>query len=550
MIMGSNRRLANVKTRREVGLDYVMQSIDLNTPFGKEQLKEIKPYYPGQEDELNVEFDKMEQMVHFVQENAKFVEQIQELFMEIKDVTYSIERAQSQTLSVVEIYEIKSLLLSMRRLRQLSMKDETLLIPAEYLLEDTTDLLDVLDPRRDRINTFYIYDEFSELIRELRGKKRELEIAIRKEQKIRREEIKKEHGIMLTPKFDISISKNSKDYEKLQSIEDLEMVDQDYMSATFQLKANEVVYGYMKQMDELVVLMDEEEERIRKEISLEIAGREAVLKGNCNKIGALDLVLGKALFAVKHDCVRPEIVSEHILEIEEGRTLQVEDILKAKGKPYCPVSIALKQGVTCITGANMGGKTISLKLSGQVMILTQYGFFVPAKRARVGLSNYMQILVGDSQSVERGLSTFGSEMEELKFMLDNSVDRTLLLIDEIASGTNPVEGLALSKSLVDYLIKKPYIALMTTHFETVTEKEGVVNMQVRGLADANFTLLNREIQYAKKSERINIISKYMDYRLYRVEKQGEVPKDALNIAKMLGISSEIIEGAQKYIKGE
>ena len=550
MIMGSNRRLANVKTKREVGLDYVMQSIDLNTPFGKTKLKEIRPYYPGQEDELNAEFDKMEQMVQFVQENAKFVEQIQELFMEIKDVSYSIERANTQTLSVVEIYEIKSLLLSMRRLRQLSMKDETLLIPAEFLLEDTTDLLDVLDPRRDRINTFYIYDEFSEVIRELRGKKRELEIAIRKEQKVRREEIRKQYGIMLTPKFDISVAKSNKDFEKLQSIEDLEMVDQDYMSATFQLKANEVVYGYMQKMDELVVLMDEEEERIRKNISLEIGSHEETLKRNCDKIGALDLALGKALFSVAHDCTRPEIVSEHIIEIEEGRNIQVEDILKKKGKPYCPVSLALKQGVTCITGANMGGKTISLKLSGQVVILTQYGFFVPAKRARVGLSNYMQILVGDSQSVERGLSTFGSEMEELKFMLDNSVDRTLLLIDEIASGTNPVEGLALSKSLVDYLMKKPYIALMTTHFETVTEKEGVVNMQVRGLADANFTLLNREIQYAKKSERINIISKYMDYRLYRVEKQGEVPKDALNIAKMLGISSEIIEGAQKYIKGE
>ena len=550
MIMGSNRRLANVKTRREVGLDYVMQSIDLNTPFGKTQLKGIKPYYPGQEDELKAEFDKMEQMVEFVKNNGKFVNQIQELFMEVKDVSYSIDRAENQTLSVVEIYEIKSLLLSMRRLRQLSVKEDELLIPEEYLLEDTTDLLDVLDPRKDRINTFYIYDEFSELIRELRGKKRELEIAIRKEQKVRREEIKRQYGIMLTPKFDISISKNSKDFEKIQSIEDLEMVDQDYMSATFQLTANDGVYGYMKQMDELVVQMDEEEERIRKEISLEISGHADVLNRNCEKIGALDVALGKALFAIEHSCTRPEIVSEHILEIEDGRNLQVEDILKARGKEYCPVSISLKQGVTCITGANMGGKTISLKLSGQVMILTQYGFFVPAKKARVGLSNYMQILVGDSQSIERGLSTFGSEMEELKFMLDNSVDRTLLLIDEIASGTNPIEGLALSKSLVDYLIKKPYIALMTTHFETVTETEGVVNMQVRGLADANFTLLNREIQYAKKSERINIISKYMDYRLYRVENQGEVPKDALNIAKMLGISSEIIEGAQKYIKGE
>ena len=160
----------------------------------------------------------------------------------------------------------------------------------------------------------------------------------------------------------------------------------------------------------------------------------------------------------------------------------------------------------------------------------------------------MQILIGDSQSVERGLSSFGSEMEELKHMLDSSVERTLLLIDEIASGTNPIEGLALTRSLVDYLITKPYISLLTTHFETVTETEGVVNMQVRGLADVDFSILNSKIQYAKRSERINIISKYMDYRLYRVEKQGEVPKDALNIAKMLGVSKEIIEGAKKYIK--
>ena len=62
----------------------------------------------------------------------------------------------------------------------------------------------------------------------------------------------------------------------------------------------------------------------------------------------------------------------------------------------------------------MGGKTISLKLSGLVPILAQYGFFVPCQKAKVGLSNYMQILIGDSQSVERGLSSFGSEMEELK----------------------------------------------------------------------------------------------------------------------------------------
>ena len=548
MRMGSNRRLANVKTRRETGLDYIMQSIDLNTPFGKKLLKETKPFYPGQEEELKAELDKVEAMTSFVREHSRLVEEIQQIFMEIKDVSYSIERSASQTLTVVEIYEIKSLLLSMRKLVHLGRQGGQMHIPEEYIPADTTELLDILDPRRDRINTFYIYDEFSETLRNLRGQKREFEIAIRKEQKVKRDEIKKEHGIMLTPKFDIVVAKNKPDFEKVKAIEDLEMVDQDYMTATFQLKANEAIYELMRQMDDLHAKLEEEEEAIRKVLSEDISRFADVLLDNCERMGALDVALGKALYAVHHDCTKPEIADEHVIEIEDGRNLQVEDILRSKGKPYCPVSISLADGVTCITGANMGGKTISLKLSGQVAILTQYGFFVPARKARVGLSNYMQILVGDSQSLERGLSTFGSEMEELKEILDHSVERTLLLIDEIASGTNPVEGLALTKALVEYLMEKPYITLMTTHFETVTETEGVINMQVRGLADVNFTLLNREIQYARRAERINIISKYMDYRLYRVEKQGEVPKDALNIAKMLGISSEIIERAKKYIK--
>ncbi len=548
MRMGSNRRLANIKTRSETGLDYVMQNIDLNTPFGKKQLKEIKPYFPGEENELRAEFDKLENMVNFVRENGRTVEQIQELFMMVKEVTHSINRSANQTLAVVEIYEIKSLLLIMRNLLKLTVKDGEGLVPDEYILNDTTALLDVLDPRGDRINTFYIYDEFSEKLKELRGKRREFELAIRREQKAKREELKKEHGIMLTPKFDIVVSKTSPDAEKIKDIEELELVDQDYMSMTFQLRANEAVFEIMRQMDDINAELEEEETRVCREISLEISKHADVILENCDKMGALDVVLGKALFAIANNCTKPEIADEHMIQITEGRNIQVEHILKSKGKTYCPVSIELKDGVTCITGANMGGKTISLKLTGQVMILTQYGFFVPAQKAVVGLSNYMQILIGDSQSVERGLSSFGSEMEELKEILDHSMERTLLLIDEIASGTNPVEGLALSKALVDYLIEKPYITLMTTHFETVTEKEGVVNMQVRGLADADFTLLNREIQYAKRRDRINIISKYMDYRLYRVEKQGEVPKDALNIAKMLGISSEIIEGAKKYIK--
>ena len=114
MIQGKNRRLANVKTRRETGLDYVMFSLDLNTPFGKKQLKEVRPYYPGEEAELRDELDRVEQMIAFVKQNQILTDKIQEVFMEVKDATLTIERSGAVTLSTVELFEIKSLLLQMR----------------------------------------------------------------------------------------------------------------------------------------------------------------------------------------------------------------------------------------------------------------------------------------------------------------------------------------------------------------------------------------------------------------------------------------------------
>ena len=572
MYMGRNRRLANVKTRHETGLDYITQKLNIETPFGKKVLKDNKPFFPGEEEELREELNRVEALVEYVKNNKRTIELLSEVFMEVKDASRTAERAEKSVLTALEIYEIKSLLLLMEKYMKMLQSEETSsfehsnhcclpgqekegtetvggnVIPERYHLRDMTDLLDALDPRGDRINTFYIYDEFSPKLGEIRKAKREIEISIRKEQKVKRDEIHKQYGIMLTPKFDIVISKSHPDFEKLKEIEALEMTDQDYMSATFVLKPNDRVFELQREIDKLAVDMEEEEERICAMLSKKIAARKEDLFYNCERIGEFDFALAKAKYAIKHDCVKPEIVDEHIIEFEEGRNLQVEDILNSKGKKYCPISIALKDGVTCITGANMGGKTISLKLSGQIPILAQYGFFVPAKSAKIGLSNFMQMLIGDSQSVERGLSSFGSEMEELKEILDNSVDRSLILIDEIASGTNPVEGLALSRALVDYLVDKPYITLFTTHFETVTETDNVVNLQVVGLANCDFTLLNREIQYANRRERINIISKYMDYRLRRVEENKQVPKDALNIAKMLGLSNEIIDRAKNYIK--
>ena len=543
----SNRRLANLRTRSETGYDHVIRSLDIQTPFGQKQVKETKPFYPGQEKELRQEFDKIESMVGFIRGESKAVGVILEAFMVTKDITNTIRKSGSNVLSEVEIYELKSALLNTAAIRKAIM-GAGCGVPEEFVPLDTEGLLDVLDPRHDRMNTFYLYDDFSEQLAEYRREKKAADTETRRINKRRGEELKRKYGIVLTPKFDIVIGKSSDSLAKAMETDELEKVSEDYMSVTFALTANAEVYDLIRKSEELTALIDDEEEKVRSALSARISEDADTLLENFKRIGRLDHVMAKAMYAIRHDCVKPEITDEHIIEIEDGRNLAVEDILTAKGKKYCPVSITLTEGVTCITGANMGGKTISLKLAGLVPVLAQYGYFVPCRSARIGLSNFMQILIGDSQSVERGLSSFGSEMEELNEILTHARDRSLILIDEIASGTNPVEGLALTKSIVEYLLRKPYITLITTHFETVTEEKGVRNMQVRGLANVDFRLLDRELREATRRERINIISKYMDYRLYLVDGKRQIPKDALNIAKMLGISKEIIEGAQKYIK--
>lgn len=539
------KRLANKKTRSETGLDYVVSSMNVLTPFGSKLIKDQKPFFPGEEDALRAELARVQRMSEIAEANERETSVLQETFMMMKDISFTVERSAAAALSVVEIFEVKSLLLLIDKVRRTA---DRVNLPEEYVPEDITDLLDILDPGKDRLNTFYIYDSFSEALAKLRVEKKELERENRKEKKRRKSELRAETGLNLTPKFDITISKS--DTERIKMIEEtsaLVKAEEDYMSVTYVLAPTEADNRIQIKMDQVTADIEEEELKVREHLSREIhKWADAILDG-CERIGRLDITLAKALYARKHRCVMPEIVKEHVVEFTDGRHLQVEEIVMKKGGEYCPVSISLSQGVTCITGANMGGKTVSLKLVGQISILAQYGYFVPAAHARIGLSNFMQILIGDSQSIERGLSSFGSEMEELKEIMDNSLDRSLLLIDEIASGTNPVEGLALTKSITDYLKQQPFISLITTHFETVTEDADIVNMQVTGLANADFDRLDKELRYANRRERINIIQKYMDYRLTRVDNNREIPKDALNIAKMLGIDPNIIEKAKEYL---
>lgn len=539
--------LANEKTKKEAGLDFVIDNLEIVTPFGKQALKDRDPFFPGEEDDLRTAYDRIGKLVDFIKENPKTVKKLDvDVFMCVKDVTGSINRSAGEVLSVVELWEIKSLLLAVDKTREL-IHATGFEVPDVYMPGEVTEILDILDPRGDRLDTFYIYEEFSKKLTSLRTRKREVEKTLRRSQKALRDEVQKEYDIQITPKFECVVSKSDKEQmEKMECIPELVVCEQDYACVTFSLKKDEEGYRLAKELSDIQIAIEEEEYEVCRKLSKEVNKYADLMLESCQRMGELEMDLAKAKYAIANNCVKPEIVEDHSISFTKARHLKVENVLKKKGEEYTPISVELKDGVTCITGANMGGKTISLKLMALMQLMTQYALFLPCTEATMGLSNRVQMLIGDSQSVERGLSSFGSEMEELKNLLARAQVRSMALIDEIASGTNPIEGLALTKSLIDYLREKPYITVITTHFDAVSGDD-IVNLQVVGLANVDFDQLDKELKYADRKQRIEIIGKHMDYRLCQVHGGAEIPKDALNVAKMLGLDDEIINRAKEYL---
>ena len=551
MSTAAKRALVNTRSKTETGFEYVLNQLQTYSAYGAKELRAFEPYRPGGEEALRTRFDEMDLLLDFAGREPALIDEVIKCLWESKEMSLTLERSMNDTLSVVELFEVKTFLLRSGRIREIL--ESTLLpgggvIPERYKLYVTTDLLDVLDPSGERMDTFYLYDSFSADLAALRKEKRELDLELRKAQKMIRTRLEATHGFHMTPRFELIVPKANKTLLALASgLPELRRGEEDYMNVVFHLVPDDRVCEITAQAEKLASRIEDEEDKVRVKLTAEVAARKNLLAHNCGILGHIDVDLAKVLYARAHDCVRPVIRDEHVIEISEGRNLQVEDILHEKGKPYCPVSISLRDGVTAITGANMGGKTVSIKMAGQAALLAQYAMYVPAQKAEIGLSDFIQVLIGDSQNINRGLSSFGSEMEELKEILDNAVSRSVIIIDEIASGTNPAEGLALTRAFMAYFQKKDYITLFTTHFDHAAVGSDVCNLQVRGLAGADFGRLQRELTVANRRQRIEILGKYMDYRLQRVDGEACAPRDALNIAEILGVYDEIIDEARRNL---
>lgn len=532
-------------TKKTLEFQNILNKINPITSYGIRSKSEMKNYKLGEEENLRQELDIIEAYIPYMRDE-EIRKDMDKTLSHIKDLNESFKKAkEGGILTEVELFEIKEFLFILRDLKKLIKSynlptfERTKVIPIKSLEN-------LLDPENTQILSFYIYDNFSLELSHIRTEKRNTINKIRREKANLKEKVENDLEIKLRLDNSIIVSKDKGEIiEKLRDYPHITYESETYISIGYILRPNEEILLYEEKLNLLRQKEEEEELKIRKYLSKEIGKKHKEIRKNILNIASLDLILAKAKYAIEINGVRPNIIDKHLLNIQDGRHPIVEEFLKKKSINFTPISISLNKGVTCITGANMGGKTISLKLIGLLSVMAQYGLFVPAKSMDYGLNQFIKSSIGDAQSIESSLSTFGGEIERVQGAISNSDKSGLILIDELARGTNPKEGYAISKAIVNYLKEKSSISLLTTHYESISNEEDLEHFQVVGLSNVDILDLVEDLD---TDEKLNIINKYMDYRLKKVNKDTAVPKDALNIARLMGLDREIVDMAEVYLE--
>ncbi|MBF8982490.1 DNA mismatch repair protein MutS [Lutibacter sp. B2] len=529
-------------------LPYIFSRIVVYTPYGTDAKKEMKPFLKKDTQKLIEEYERIEKAVFLITKHRYTFVDIRTIFQHMKDLRGSFKRAEeNEVLSTVELFEIKAFMFMLTELEQKIQKIKWNL-PENLKVKPMPSLIKLLDPEKSGVNTFYIYDMYSKKLQMIRKQIKDIEADMYRSKKEAREKIQAELNIKIRPNGETSVSKSNEEMiAAMEKCPGLVYNSETYMNKTFKVRLENDVDEKLKELEELKLREEEEEFEVRKNLTEEIRKAIHDIDGNVSAIASLDLLIAKGYLAIGMQGVKPEIVEEETLSIIEGRHIKVADTLRKQGKEFTPITVNLKKGVTCITGANMGGKTISLKLIGVLSVMAQYGLFVPAKEMKVSLKDYVFFSLGDLQSTDMGLSTFGAEILEIKNIISRAEEAGIILIDELARGTNPSEGFAISKAIINFLKTKNSITIITTHFDGLTEDQEVYHLQVKGLIGVDYNQLKEEMNKTMNAG-IEVVHKYMDYRLIEVENEQIVPRDAINIARLMGLQEFILKDAEQCLQ--
>jgi len=278
---------------------------------------------------------------------------------------------------------------------------------------------------------------------------------------------------------------------------------------------------------------EREVQRVLARLSERVGTYAVPLEEAVRGLARLDLAFAKARLAEELDAVHPELLPDPQLELVEARhPLLVYAHRRDPQRPVVPIDVRLGTDfrTLLLTGPNTGGKTVTLKTIGLLQLMVQSGLFVPASpRSRMGVFPQVFADIGDEQSIEQSLSTFSSHMRAIVDILRRARPGALVLLDEIGAGTDPAEGSALARAILETLHERGCRVVATTHYG-----------ELKSLAYSREGVQNASVDFDTETLRPT-------YRL-RVGIPGS--SHAFVIAQRLGLPLEVLERARGFLARE
>ena len=274
---------------------------------------------------------------------------------------------------------------------------------------------------------------------------------------------------------------------------------------------------------EVIMLKAQENEecvRILGDLSQKVYGRIDQIRSAVQIIGKYDYIMAKGKYSVSIGGQAIDIRDDEVIELKKARH-------PALGKDAVPLDIRIGQDyrTLIITGPNTGGKTITLKTVGLIALMTQSGILPPVgKGSSISIFNKVLVDIGDSQSIEQSLSTFSGHMKALVDIVRISSRRSLVLIDEIGTGTDPKDGAALGIAILEEVYNRGAITLVSTHYSKIKE-----------YSEVHSGFMNASMDFDRKTLQ----------PLYKLLIGVAGDSNALWISRELGLSDKIIDRVEK-----
>ena len=267
-------------------------------------------------------------------------------------------------------------------------------------------------------------------------------------------------------------------------------------------------------------------ERILRSLSSLVDGHGDQIVQTVEALARLDLAFAKAEYAETLHAVSPDIVEPSCFDLRQAR----HPLLDAESVVPIDVRAGEDFSILVITGPNTGGKTVTLKTVGLLSLMTQAGLHIPAEEgSRQALFSHIYADIGDEQSIEQSLSTFSGHMRNIVHILAHANVRSLVLLDELGAGTDPVEGAALARALLNHLLERKITCLVATHYS-----------ELKAFAQVTPGVTNASLEF-------DLETLSPTYRL-TIGLPGR--SNALAIAERLGLDREILAAARQTIAPE